>query len=106
MTDNRDQIQLLLDKLEILLKRQDDFSREIDSLRTEINRLTIGETVESPKIEDHFVVDKTFEEEKKAVEKPTFQQGQKEKRAKDNSVFPKVRIDLEKFIGENLINKI
>ena len=41
MTNNPDQITQLLEKLEILLKRQDDFNREIDILRVEISRLTI-----------------------------------------------------------------
>ena len=44
MTDNSDKINELLEKLEILLKRQDDFSREIGNLQIEINRLKITGT--------------------------------------------------------------
>jgi len=39
MTDNNDKINQLLDKLEYLLKRQDDLSREINILRIEVNKL-------------------------------------------------------------------
>jgi len=71
MTDNKDKINQLLDKLETLLKRQDDFSREINSLRIEINRLNaseIRETSEKEEIKvDGPVADTEFEIEKEKV---------------------------------------
>jgi len=39
MTENQDQLNKLLNKLEVLLKRQDDFSKEVNELRKEINQL-------------------------------------------------------------------
>ena len=39
MTDDNDKVNQLHDKLKTLMKRQDDFSREINNLRVEINRL-------------------------------------------------------------------
>ena len=39
MTDNQEKIDQLLDKLETLLKRQDDFLIEINTLQIEVDRL-------------------------------------------------------------------
>ena len=39
MIENDGKINELIDKLELLLKRQDEFSNEINALRTEINQL-------------------------------------------------------------------
>jgi len=47
MTDNNDKISHLINKLDYLLKRHDDFSKEIDSLRIEINRLKSTEQARS-----------------------------------------------------------
>ena len=44
MTDNQDQINQLLEKLDALMKRQNDFLREINTLRIEIDRLKNNET--------------------------------------------------------------
>ncbi len=116
MTDNQDAIDQLLDKLETLLKRQDDFSRDINSLRIEINRLKsseIREVSENEKlIEVQSLSDKGFEIEKEKVTtgfKPAQQQSAKETPQYSGlkvDTPPKIKLDLEKFIGENLINKI
>ena len=116
MTDNQDKINQLLDKLETLLKRQDDFSREINSLRIEINRLNaseIRETSEKEEIKvDGPVADTEFEieKEKVTVDYQTTQQHTAKEPPKYSApkvkAPPKIKLDLEKFIGENLINKI
>ena len=49
MSDNQEKINLLLQKLEVLLKRQDDFSKEISKLSLEIHHLKNEETKEQPK---------------------------------------------------------
>ena len=71
MTDNNDKINQLLEKLESLLKRQDDFSREINSLRTEIHRLKISETEQTTKNEevklDRPVISTDFEIKKENI---------------------------------------
>lgn len=116
MTDNNDKINQLLDKLESLLKRQDDFSREINSLRTEIHRLKISETEQITKNEevklDRPVIATDFEIKKEnitadyqATQKQTHKEQPKQTFTPINKP-PKGKSDLEKFIGENLINKI
>lgn len=116
MTDNNDKINQLLDKLESLLKRQDDFSREINSLRTEIHRLKISETAQTTKDEevklDRPVIATDFEIKKENITadyQATQKQTQKEQPKQTFTPInkpPKGKSDLEKFIGENLINKI
>ncbi len=96
MPDNQDDIKQLLDKLETLLKRQDDFSREINSLRSEINRLKPAEIPET-------VAKETTSSQ--ASPQQTAKEAPKYAAPKVNRP-PKIKQDLEKFIGENLINKI
>lgn len=99
MAENQDRINLLHQKLDFLIKRQDSFQKEISDLRKEIESLQ-RET--SP-------ISKTPESVSFTQEKPIVQQ--------EARVFPKPTIarpeprikkpsNWEKFIGENLINKI
>jgi len=115
MADDQDTINQLLDKLENLLKRQDDFLREINNLRIEINRLKTSETKKTTQKEeieeDRPVTETDFEvkKEKVTVVHQTHQQQKTKEQPKYSA--PKVNkppkiLDLEKFIGENLINKI
>lgn len=116
MTDNNDRINQLLDKLETLLKRQDVFSREINNLRVEINRLKTTETEQTTEKEeaklDRPITDTDFEikKEKITADYQTTQQQTKKEHLKQTippiNKAPKTKIDLEKLIGENLINKI
>lgn len=115
MTDNNDKINQLLDKLETLLKRQDDFSREINNLQIEINRLKTTETKQAEKEEeklDRPITDTDFEIKKEKITadyQTTQQQAKKEPPTQTIPPInkpPKAKIDLEKLIGENLINKI
>lgn len=116
MTNDQDKINQLLDKLDVLLKRQADFSREINSLRIEIDKLNTSETgqaVEKEKTDPYRPVTDTYFETKSERETTTDQTfpppTQKETL---KSIIPpdnepsKVKSNLEKFIGENLINKI
>jgi len=120
MKDKQDQINQLLDRLNILVKRQNDFSVEIRSLRSEINELkrsVIGEASEKEVIKEEVkevnpVIETGFEIEKEevTVDEQLFQQQEvieppKESTEKEYAP-PKISLDLEKFIGENLINKI
>ena len=52
MQDNQDKISLLLSKLEALLKRQENFVKEINQLREEITLLKTSETAKSVEIEE------------------------------------------------------
>lgn len=110
MTDNNDKIDQLLNKLEILLKRQDDFSREINSLQTEILRLKNAVTEQTTKnveatIDPVIATNLEVKKEKMAVD----YQINRRYTQPTQAFIPKLPIDksnLEKFIGENVINII
>ncbi len=115
MTENYDRINQLLEKLENLLKRQDSFSREIDELRNEINILKTtqvkGQFEEKKEIKtDQPVTDIGVKYETVATiyqkhQAKAFKEQPKTSALKTNT-SPKIKSDIEKFIGENLINKI
>ena len=114
MADNNDKINQLLEKLEVLLKRQNDFSREISNLQFEINRLKADSNLAGKKEEikhETPVTEKTVESaaEKIIVNyegKQIKQELTPEQPSLSINKPPKGKSDLEKFIGENLINKI
>lgn len=117
MTDHHDKINQLLDKLEILLKRQDDFSREINTLRVEINELRTAkaeQTTEKEKTEQESRTNAKILETKegKTSTELTHSQQEEQPQQVQKQVAPidtkpqKTKSDLERFIGENLINKI
>ena len=112
MTDDN-KINRLQAKLDSLIKRQGLFMSEISYLKEEISQLKIYEEKKQP-------VEKNLEEKKQPtttnieISKTKVQFSTKEKvpqvpvvsqptKRKKN---PKIKEDLEKFIGENLINKI
>lgn len=114
MTENNDRINQILVKLENLLNRQDSFSREINELREEINRLKTSQVKEQfeelrtdlPVTDIDFAVKKNIvtpiyqtHQEKTFKEQPKYS-------ATKTSISPKIKSDIEKIIGENLINKI
>lgn len=111
MTDNSNQVNKLLEKLEVLLKRQEDFSNEIENLRSQILELKPIESKEDirpiSKEENKEVVEIEAE-----IQKETISRGNESPAQKNipippkNTKVPKAKIDLEKLIGENLINKI
>lgn len=117
MTTDKDSINQLNEKLEKLLKRQVDFSIEIDQLRKEINLLrnpqpAMREVENRNKEAVQSLVPDGNEADKevitpigqryiapKSVVAPGFS-------PQSNQRSLSVMSDLEKFIGENLINKI
>ncbi len=107
MTHNQDKINLLHRKLDILLKRQNDFSKEIDSLRIEISRLKVAGEKADISFDDTAL-------DKEVEKSPSVDQMNPNKQSKEQPKFfaqkgrklPKIKTNLEKFIGENLINKI
>jgi len=116
MTDNQDKINQLLEKLDILLKKQDEFSKEIHGLSTEINKLRdpnmTSDLIKEESLANPFIdkeqnlsnpVDHTIPipTKKELPRRPLPKRPNRKKRTP-----PKFRQDLEKFIGENLINKI
>lgn len=115
MANQQDAINQLLDKLEVLLKRQEDFSKEINNLRCEINSLKNAATELAPVKEDKNQAEPAIATNleitsHKASGINDSSQPEKQDSFKQTppplSNSPKVKSDLEKFIGENLINKI
>ena len=110
MTNNQDKIDDLFGKLDTLLKTQENFLQEIYELRKEINQLksqNLEPITEKEKIStEEQIPDINLEIKKETVttKTPTLQK-QDISAQKDNKT-PKIKSDIEKFIGENLINKI
>lgn len=117
MTENSDNINQLLDKLDVLSKRQDSFLKEIDELRNEIARLK-GQPenihieqkttlfAEKPAV----VIENVIKEEAAITQVLPPQTPMVQAPIKYDTpkmpTQPKVKSNIEKFIGENLINKI
>ena len=103
MTDNQDKIDQLLDKLETLLKRQDDFSIEINSIQIEVEKLTTTKPRPLTKNDD-------IKKDNITPKSQTYQQKTTKENLKKHTPKAKkpskIKIDVEKFIGENIINKI
>ncbi len=103
MSENQDQINLLISKLNEVLKQQESFTKEISQLKQEISVLKGIKGVSTSAVppdrtaSSSTVISKSAPP--KASTKPISKPPQKEK-------APRKKSDLEKFIGENLINKI
>lgn len=113
MAHSQNQIDDLLRKLEMLLQKQEDFSREINDLRVEINSLKASGVDEASEYSgSEQAVTKAALFEKKKEE--TFAEFRKSLNPKSSDPFIKpkakksfkLKSDFEKFVGENLINKI
>lgn len=107
MNENSDKLNQLVHKMETLLRKQESFSREINELKNEINILKSSDTAEAHKIRKV----STDPKPEKEIEVGSFSsapEGRKTSIPVSPSVShqPKVKSDIEKFIGENLINKI
>ncbi|WP_299315461.1 DUF2339 domain-containing protein [uncultured Aquimarina sp.] len=115
MADNQQYINELLQKLEILSKKQEVFRREILDLKHEIHQFkTSEEQKETPIVEEKTILPiaqpvlKTTEDIAKPIE-PAIQKQPVipvSKPTVKRVVKPKGKSNLEKFIGENLISKI
>ncbi|HCS19826.1 MAG TPA: DUF2339 domain-containing protein [Bacteroidetes bacterium] len=112
MTRNPEQIQALLDKLELLLTKQNAFSREINDLRTEIEKIK----AEDPDNADVNLNPQTLERHPEQAndfsefaESSRRVEGPKPPAPRSETSPPislSSRGNLEKYIGENLSNKI
>ncbi len=111
MSDQSERINYLLAKVESLAKRQDEFSVEIQHILKEVRGVQAGEYVDlqsstiQTELPNHQVEFKptALTIPNRPLPKPTVSPiGQ----VLDNLDFNKVKTDFEKFIGENLINKI
>jgi len=112
MDDNQEQIKLLEAKLDRLLVKHNAFSRELGELRKEISRLKSVDNQpveETPILEEQLPVTAPIVEAAE-VSTPVIEQAQTSTPPPSPTpakpVRAKKKSDLEKFIGENLINKI
>ncbi len=111
MIHHQDKINDLHVKLNILLKKQEYFSKEIEDLRIEIAKIKFSE---AERVEGAMQTAADFHtagSKKKAATNYEAYQQPKQKRYAQNPITPKIKMptvksDVEKFIGENLISKI
>lgn len=113
MTNTNEKIHQLSEKVELLKKRQEEFSREIVYLQLELNELKkSSQTPESQKAEEAptINVDNTYLKELVKLEfggTTNYQEEQVDK--KGNPILSRLqesKSGFEKYIGENIINKI
>ena len=114
MSEKSNQINQLLEKLDILLRKQEVFSKEISDLRIEIENLKIAE--QNAVVEDKLVIETQTQRkeeivapvQEKVLEKPSVQEPIKPKvvEPEPESETTQLIRDIEKYIGENLISKI
>jgi uncharacterized membrane protein len=101
MKEEQNRISQLLSRLEDLLRKQEDFQKEIDELRTEI--VNLKSTKEPRLVEEKQITP----EGKPLKEEPVRKPEEAEKMPVPAMKKPsRTESDIEKFIGENLINKI
>ncbi|MEI6137858.1 MAG: DUF2339 domain-containing protein [Mariniphaga sp.] len=120
MDENANEIDQLIEKLETLVKRQDVFSKEIQELSHEIHRLKYAITsesapepieVEPPLIPDQPKIEIPVKETVETIKEPIIRPfGSQILYPKESNPEPEPEnervLSIEKFIGENLINKI
>ncbi len=122
MASNQDHIAELLQKLKLLLKKQQEFNIEVNELRRDIQILRNAQTKESTLVDELSIpqpnisevdVEVTAAQEHPAqknpiVSKPDHNVGQENPPPARVNKYngPKTKSNLERFIGENLINKI
>ena len=107
MAENQDRIEQLLIKLDTLLQRQTSFQKEIDLLRNEVQSLKSKETKSTLPIEqEQFLQPEILQPEKESEPPVTTTPPQIPTVKESKFKRPRLKTDLEKFIGENLINKI
>ncbi len=96
MPENSKKIIQLNDKLETLLKKQASFQGELDNLRKEIEFLKLSD-----------IADNSVDQQANIIPEPSLPRQEKNATSSSTEIKkPKIKSDIEKFIGENLINKI
>ncbi len=108
MAENNEQIAQLLERLELLLERQQDFNIQVNQLRKEIQILKKEETESAfQEVKPETLEKQDFSEPTPTVSKETVPHIEPPKNDSAPQIKkPKGKSNLEKFIGENLINKI
>ncbi|MBU2928898.1 DUF2339 domain-containing protein [Winogradskyella psychrotolerans] len=110
MATNQELIDKLIEKLEILFKKQAEFSSEIESLKEELYHLKSGSVEEEAlPVNEEVIAEPELEIQKDA--KPIIETEFQSKfiETEEEPIVekkPKGKSSLEKFIGENILNKI
>ncbi|MDH5609054.1 MAG: DUF2339 domain-containing protein [Cyclobacteriaceae bacterium] len=110
MNNSPDEISQLLLRLEALLKKQESFEQEIQALRNELTRLKSAGQQESIAVETHAAPSSIGHTHPREMDSPPPVR-QTESAASfqpdaSRMTKPTGKSNIEKFIGENLINKI
>lgn len=103
MATEQEKIQQLLDRLNLLLDRQEAFQREVYAIRAEINRLKADG--EEPAVSEKKVA-AGFQAESRSVQSAEPIPQHPAPAVKTATFNPRLKADFEKFVGENLISKI
>jgi hypothetical protein len=113
MSDQSIQIAQLLERIEELLKRQESFENEVIFLRDQLKVLQSSQINETEIVEPVTLVEDPIKPiTQEAIPQniidifDAYKQKQSEKTPFEKILQPTTKSDLEKFIGENLINKI
>ncbi|PCH69296.1 MAG: hypothetical protein COC06_07780 [Bacteroidales bacterium] len=116
MSDNKDKINQLFEIQENLWEKQEALSNEISELRHEIIRLKNTEAKPLAEENKTEILNEALLDDLKNIASPIKQEEHKLEttsaiaatppKAKKAPKAPKAKSDIEKFIGENLINKI
>lgn len=110
MPINKTEKQELLEKLNLLLRKQSLFQQEINDLQYQITTLHVDEEIKEAPVETESVMQTptdSIQPEKKEIEKILQQRDyKKEKSVVKEKKKSELGSEIEKFIGENLINKI
>ncbi len=116
MTENQHKINQLFSAVERLLKKQEDISKDITLLRNEIQKVQDSEPTTEPikevlpKQEETKITVLEPVKEEEVIYMSSHERYKNETPVKQTTIptpkKPKTKNELEKFIGENLINKI
>ena len=113
MQNNSESLKALNEKLDLLLKRQELFSKEISEIKGQIQALNGEASADFPKevgqnigAESIFLKTEPVFPSKQLTETLTTEKKQAITPSQTPRLSAKKKSDIEKFIGENLINKI
>ncbi|MCA9731780.1 DUF2339 domain-containing protein [candidate division KSB1 bacterium] len=106
MSDNQDKITLLLAKMDTLLQKHETISQEVADLKNEIQRLQRDVSVLPSLTGEKPEKQELLKPKETRSPKPAPFLFFKKQSAPKESKPSRFKTDLEKFIGENLINKI
>lgn len=109
MTNNQERLKAMLEKLDFLTRAQAKFEEEFDELRKGIKELQSEENsiIQDTPIKTEIpVIEKQPQEIPVQKAEPVIAKVERPKPIVPEVKMPKEKSDIEKFIGENLINKI